>query len=453
MELTRSERFASEAAALGFGDKRLECGTLNNLAQAYYYLDDNRRAFHVANECLRLSREPVDSFGATNRIIREFTYVRIALDLGMIEEARMHTEMCVKYSSRAASRGHFVTAICRGLCEVYAGDVDAGLTILERTLDESGDLTSVRNATLLALAKATEQVNQPERALAYMERLIGQIVQARENGVRALLSDPSFGPARAITTESEDLHKLKLAHANLRAAAAEHRAMDAYLEILERLAVTADLKEEASGGHGHRVGRLSSMFARELGWTKDACHSLELAGRLHDIGKIGLPDRLMLKSEALREAERQFITAHTKIGAEILSRGVGEPLRMAQEVARFHHEHWDGNGYPAKAAGNRIPIHARIISLADVFDALTHGRPYAKAWPVERALEEISSRVGKKFDPGIGSRFVAFVAAMHAQHGDIDSYLGQSAQNTAFSQARQRIQALLSEEPAPVAVV
>jgi putative two-component system response regulator len=447
--LADTQRVISASIALGGDGSHFQCVGLNNLAQCHYYMGDNQRALMAIARCLQLTPEPSDSVKATSRIVRGFTYVRIALEMGLIREARAQIDACLIYVSRAGARGHAMTSICQGLYEVYAGNIEIGIGTLERVLDQAGTNLSLKMDALLALARATEQIDQPGRALAYLERLIGQITHLRKSGVRALLENPNIDAAEAIVSEAADLFRFKLAHAKLTASDAERRAANAHLETLERLAITADLKEEASGGHGHRVGRLSSLFARELGWTKDACHALELAGRLHDIGKIGLPDRLMLKSEALRETERQFITAHTKIGAEILASGMGEPLRMAQEVARFHHEHWDGNGYPAKIAGSRIPIHARIIALADVFDALTHGRPYSQAWPIDRALEEISSRVGKQFDPEIGERFASFVRELQARHGDIDRYLGQSAQNTAFSQARQRIQALLREQPAP----
>ena len=120
----------------------------------------------------------------------------------------------------------------------------------------------------------------------------------------------------------------------------------------------------------------------------------ELVFRLHDIGKIGMPDRILLQSQHLQEAERHFMSTHTTLGAELLAKGITPNLRMAEEIARYHHEWWNGMGYPTGLAGKRIPVHARIVALADVFDALTHGRPYAPPWPMERALEEICSRRG-----------------------------------------------------------
>ena len=164
--------------------------------------------------------------------------------------------------------------------------------------------------------------------------------------------------------------------------------------MLECLAITADIREDQSGEHGYRVGRLSSMLVMKLGWDQEACRVLDLCARLHDIGKIGVPDRILLSPEKLEAAERHFISAHTLLGSEILSKGGVSQLRVAEDVARCHHEWWDGTGYPRGLSGVRIPIHARVNAVVDVFDALTHGRPYAEPWTIQCALNEIEARSG-----------------------------------------------------------
>ncbi len=297
----------------------------------------------------------------------------------------------------------------------------------------------------MALANAANQINQAARALEYTERVLAEITKTRDAGVRALLSISRDIFDSRIVSESDDLGGLKLARANLKAKVAEQDAFNARLETLERLAITADVREEASGGHGYRVGRLSSLVAKEMGWSKDSCHSIELAGRLHDIGKIAMPDRVILKPGDLQAAERKFVEAHTRLGAELLTDSSGQPMRMAQDVAYFHHEHWDGSGYPTRRKEERIPIHARIVAIADVYDALTHGRPYQGAWPSTRALEEIENRSGKQFDPDIVPVFTGLIRRLVAKHGDLDRHLGHSGQSSVFTEARARIQQLLSE--------
>lgn len=434
---------------IGAHPRYFECASLTNLAQCYQHTGNHEEALVAIRRCLALTPTPTDSITATNYVLREATFVRIALDLGMTREAREHLDVCMTYSPQAGSRGRMITTMSQGLYEVHAGDVRDGISILEGVLRESAIVVSLRMNTLMALAMAEDKIGQPEQALRYIELAVNEVREARKKTAIALLSNGESGAVNAMTSESDDLQRYQLAQVTYRLRAAERKALNAQMETLERLAITADLKEEASGGHGHRVGRLASLFAKQLGLPPDDCHNLDLAGRLHDIGKIGLPDRIMLKAETLREAERQIVSAHPKIGAEILAQGLEGPLQMAREVAMFHHEAWDGSGYPSGLAGIRIPLHARIVALADVFDAMTHGRPYAPAWSVAVALEEIRKRNGTQFDPTIGQRFVDFVAELHAAHPDLDGYLGQSAQNTIFSRARERIGRLLQDGGEP----
>jgi putative two-component system response regulator len=168
-----------------------------------------------------------------------------------------------------------------------------------------------------------------------------------------------------------------------------------------------------------------------------------MAARLHDIGKIAIPDRILLTSEELKAVEKQIMSTHTTVGAELLSNSNIPQLRIAEEIARHHHEWWDGTGYPSKLSGKRIPIHARIVALADVFDALTHGRPYAPAWPIDRALEEIRQRRGTQFDPDLTDTFLALIDDLRREHADLDAFLGEASRNSPFLQARDKIRVML----------
>ena len=180
-----------------------------------------------------------------------------------------------------------------------------------------------------------------------------------------------------------------------------HELESSQVEIVMRLAQAAELRDEDTGEHTFRVGRNAAAIAYCLGWAIEDVKLLYLASRLHDVGKIGISDTILLKPGKLTDDEFELMRQHSVIGAKILSHGESSLLRMAERIALAHHERWDGYGYPNKLAGNNIPICARIVSVADVLDALTHERPYKKAWAVEDALEEIKDNAGKQFDPKI----------------------------------------------------
>jgi len=149
-------------------------------------------------------------------------------------------------------------------------------------------------------------------------------------------------------------------------------------------------------------------------------------------------------SESLRAGERQLMNAHAQVGAEILAKSNLGQVRLAEEIARCHHERWDGGGYPNGLRGNRIPEAARIVALADVFDAMTHGRPYADAWPISKALAEIRAQLGTQFDPSMTIKFVELIETLSSTYGDLDAHLAQASNSSPFFRARERIQSLIS---------
>jgi putative two-component system response regulator len=181
---------------------------------------------------------------------------------------------------------------------------------------------------------------------------------------------------------------------------------EAQAEILERLALAAEFRDDATRQHTQRVGELSARLARRLGLPEAEAALVRRAAPLHDIGKIAVPDDVLLKLERLTEREFEVIKKHTAVGARILSGSRHRLLQLAEEIARTHHEHWDGGGYSPGLRGEDIPLVSRIVAVVDVFDALTHERPYKPAWPVEQAVAEIERQSGRKFDPRVVRAFV-----------------------------------------------
>ena len=180
----------------------------------------------------------------------------------------------------------------------------------------------------------------------------------------------------------------------------------ARVELVERLATAAEYRDDDTGQHTRRVGRLAARMATALGWPADEVDALRQAAPLHDVGKIGVADRILLKPGPLTADEMAVMRTHTTIGGRILSGARFPVLRMAEAVALSHHERWDGSGYPAGLAGEAIPSAGRIVTVADVYDALTHSRPYKAAWTPADAVEEIRRQSGRHFDPAVVSAFL-----------------------------------------------
>jgi len=183
----------------------------------------------------------------------------------------------------------------------------------------------------------------------------------------------------------------------------------ARIEVLERLAVAAEYRDDTTGQHTRRVGRLSALVSRALGLGAEEVELMERAAPLHDVGKIGVPDQILLKGGRLTPEEFSLMKTHTTIGAKILGGSRNKLLQFAEEIALFHHEHWDGTGYSPGLAGEAIPLSARIVAIADVYDSLTHERPYKRAWSKEEAVTEIRAGNGSHFDPDVVGAFLEIV--------------------------------------------
>ncbi len=181
---------------------------------------------------------------------------------------------------------------------------------------------------------------------------------------------------------------------------------EARLEILERLALAAEYRDDATGEHTRRVGRECAALAEALGLPSDQVEDIRRAALLHDVGKIAVPDSILLKQGSLTDDETEKMREHTTVGASILSGSRFPMMRIAEEIALHHHECWDGSGYPDGLKGDQIPLAARIASVIDVFDSLTHKRVYKRAWTTEEALDEIERLAGSKFDPVVAEVFL-----------------------------------------------
>ncbi len=177
-------------------------------------------------------------------------------------------------------------------------------------------------------------------------------------------------------------------------------------EIIRRLGRAAEFRDNETGLHIQRMSQMSRLIALAAGLSEQEADLILQAAPMHDIGKIGIPDQVLLKPGKLDAQEWEIMKTHTTIGAKMLAGHPSPLLRTAHDIALAHHERWDGSGYPHGLAGEAIPIQARIVAIADVFDALTSQRPYKQAWPTEEAIAEIQRASASHFDPRLVEAFL-----------------------------------------------
>lgn len=192
----------------------------------------------------------------------------------------------------------------------------------------------------------------------------------------------------------------------VRVAARTRELEEARVEILQRLSYAAEFRDDDTGQHTKRVASVAMALGLAVGMESHRLELIHLAAPLHDVGKIGIPDAVLLKPGKLTAAEFEIMKSHASIGARILAGGESPLVRMAEMIALNHHEKWDGTGYPNGVKGKAIPLEARLVSVADVYDALTHARPYRGAWSVEQTRNEIAQGAGTQFDPELVASFL-----------------------------------------------
>jgi len=252
--------------------------------------------------------------------------------------------------------------------------------------------------------------------------------KALESGAKDFLNKPIL--PWELANRVRNLLEVRLLYSRLR----EHRdhlddmvkartrdLEDTRLDVLRRLALAGEFRDNETGLHVVRMSRYTEILARAFGWDDEACAMMRAAAPLHDIGKISIPDAILLKPGKLDPDEFTLMKRHAEIGARILADGNFPLLALAHDIALTHHERWDGQGYPHGKTATDIPLAGRIVALADVFDALTSPRPYKPAWETDRAFAFIESQAGLHFDPDLAGRFLAErekILAIHSAFHD-----------------------------------
>ncbi|MBD3242560.1 MAG: response regulator, partial [Chitinivibrionales bacterium] len=296
------------------------------------------------------------------------------------------------------------------------GPAGAKLTseIRERFKVEVIMLTSYGNHLTYEYAVSSGAIDFVEKPVRVDELLVRIERVLRE---RALLDQ-----------RNQTLSQLQAAHRELHSA---------YLDTIHRLVLASEYRDDDTGDHITRMGRYSALVALKLGLGSTLVHDLRHAAPMHDLGKIGIPDHILRKPTALVKDEFQVMKSHPLIGAGILANSRSSILRLGQQICLFHHENWDGSGYPHGLAGGSIPLPGRIVRIVDSFDALTSVRPYKAAYPLDLALEIIRRQRGSSFDPDLTDLILANADALAHIRADVASGRGRD-KNASYPSMRDR---------------
>ncbi len=227
--------------------------------------------------------------------------------------------------------------------------------------------------------------------------------------------------AQQYMRRQNDILDLRVMERTSELQAAQQQLLESRLQVVRRLGRAAEFRDNETGLHIIRMSKIAALIGKAAGMNEEDCDLLLNAAPMHDIGKIGIPDEILLKPGCFDAGEWRIMQTHTQIGADILSGDDSSLLDMAAVIALTHHEKWDGSGYPHGLKGDGIPLVGRLCALADVFDALTSRRPYKMAWSEQDAVKYLVSESGRHFDPGLVEHFLALlpkIASIREMHSE-----------------------------------
>ena len=409
-KIHEAERFYEEAreSALATGDTQVVAAALNNLAGLALDRDDLDGAEALFVEALTMTRASgVPRYQSDN--LDGLGKVHLARE--RLPEAMEAFGQAMEIAASIGYRdGELEAGINLARTQLASGNARLAVETLTASVAlaaELGDRDHEINAYEM-LSLAHERLEEYREALEFARRHheLENIVYNEQSEERTRQLTVRFELERS--NHQAEMYRLRStyhqqAHEEAEATvlARTHELEEAQHEIVTRLAVAAEYRDDDTGSHTRRVGRNAAAIAYAMGFPERDVHVLYTAARLHDVGKIGIPDSVLLKTDRLTADEMELMRRHTVIGARILSSGKSRILLLAENISLSHHERYDGRGYPQQLKGEAIPMASRIVAVSDVLDALTHARPYKPAWPVTEALSEIASQSGRQFDADV----------------------------------------------------
>jgi putative two-component system response regulator len=423
------------------GSLAIQATTLCNISWCALLTGNNERGLKAAETLQSMNITPKTSGEMLSKAIRESYHARILLELNRIPEARKHCEIAWKYAELADSaRAQIVALLAYGLYEVYDGQAETGISHLHDAYRKAQvHLPASLVDVILSLAKAYERIGDPERAAAYLresvERTSASQLDSAQKYFSLYFDDSGSTPASApsFCPVAENLS------ARLEVQLDELNELRTRLGYFENLAVMSELRFDPTGKHIYRVGKFASLLATEAGCRPIHASIIELSARLHDIGYITITDTIVANGKLSASAKLDIVHLHTAGGAELLSMGGLPRLAMAENIARYHHAHWDGSGYPHGLTGTEIPLEARITTIASSFEEITQGRYEDE----EGALRKMAALAGKQLDPDLTDAFIALIQRLWKKQGVLEEIVSEACASSSYLQAQEKIAASL----------
>jgi response regulator RpfG family c-di-GMP phosphodiesterase len=393
--------------------------TLANMAKVRAERQENLLAISLGEAALEIAREHLPEHVAEILANLAEAYAELHLlpqATACLDEADESLARIAAQLTRTPPVAQVAVQIARGRVCVAKGDLDDAITTLERavTVAQQNDFSDMELVAHGLLAEVLKSLGRYEEALLHREasaRIHEQIFN-RDTDLRIKTLQISHDTLAA--RDQAELLRVRTTELEQLVTARTQDLEEQHYEAFERLAVIAEYRDPDSGEHSSRVGELAYELAVALGEDRGWADELRLAGRLHDVGKVGVPDSILQKPGSLTDAEFDIMKTHTTIGATVFAGSRSTLIQLAAEVAISHHERWDGSGYPFGSAGDSIPLSGRIVAVADVYDALVTAHRYKHAWSSADAVNHMIAGKGTQFEPRIVDALVGVVAAREA---------------------------------------
>jgi putative two-component system response regulator len=422
-------------------------GARVNMANSALALQQYQLAADTSKQAAEAMGLPRDGNSIFTRLVCESTWLKsaIGLDDRLTATTRLRKVQALADAFKTP-RTELNRQLAEAAFEIYSGDLTIAVAKLLKLLDSSKALPALYRDNLTLLVRAYEKAHDHTGVLIYLGKLVEFLAKSQVDNVKRAL-DALKVKVQTPMPGKDDVQDLIMAIQRDEPFPAKSQVqvpLSLILETYDTFALTAEVREDASGRHMYRVGRLARLLSGALGHAKEFSELIERAARLHDIGKLGLPDEVILNAGRLSPEQHQAMQRHCEIGVNMIDQTNHPALSLAREVAQSHHERWDGAGYPQKLKGDAIPLSARIAAIAETYDVLTHERRYRPARMHAEAFAIIQENAGSQFDPNLVPVFAKIANSLYEKYGDdLPEFLAEAANESSFLQAKDEMGKLI----------